>query len=216
MMTAHTCRDTAPRRGFTLIEVMIVIALLAILGTFGWQARKMVTSRQMNETAKLQINQMAEAMNRYRQDAGGLLPAGDGDEWSSFVLYSTLYCDANDDGEPDEDPKTGDPLTPYYDSFAFVTKNAKEIGNGIRVRRMPVVQPGKKGQRVKRHVVLDPWNKPYRYRLGYETRDIENNRFGNGVNPDFDIFSTGADAQGNGLTNSDENEDNISNITSWD
>lgn len=216
MQIPQTSSGSMLRRGFTLLEIMIVIALLAILGTFGWQARKMIKTRQMNETAKLQIAQMATGMNAYRQDAGDVLPGGEGDDWSSHVLYSILYCDADDDGQPDVDPKTGETRIPYCEALTIVLKGDKEISNGIPVRRMSIVKPGKKGERVKRRVIIDPWGKPYRYRLGYEIRDAERNRFGKGVNPDFDIFSMGPDGQGNGLTNHGDNEDNISNILTWD
>lgn len=216
MQTTHTKRLAHLRHGFTLVEVMIVIALLAAVGALGWQANKAVKTRQMNETAKLQIQQMAVGMDAYRQDLGGILPAGDGDDWSAHVLYKALYCDADDDGEPDKDPKTGETLKPYCESLTYIAKNAKEIGNGIPVRRISLTPPGKKGKSIKGRVIMDPWGKPYRYRLGYETRDIENNRYGNGVNSDFDIFSTGADTYGDGLSNKGDNEDNISNILTWD
>ena len=50
--------------------------------------------------------------------------------------------------------------------------------------------------------------------MGYEMKD-ERGKPGKGVNPDFDIFSLGVDASGNGLSNKGKNEDNISNVRSW-
>lgn len=216
MILSRTKHSIGAYRGFTLIEICVVIALLAILATFSWQANKMVNTRKMNETAKLQIEQMTRGLNAYRQDMGDQLPAGDGDEWSSHVLYSVLYCDENNDGEPDMDPKTGEPRIPYCEELSPGKRKGREIINGIPVRMAMVQKPGKRNQDVKRLVIMDPWGIPYRYRLGYEMRDPESKHRGKGINPDFDIFSLGPDTLGNGRTNRGDDEDNISNVRSWD
>ena len=66
--------------GFTLIEIFVVMAILAILGTMGWVASGMVNNRQMSKTAELQVAQMEVGMNSYRMDYGVVVPEGDGDE----------------------------------------------------------------------------------------------------------------------------------------
>ena len=73
-----------------------------------------------------------------------------------------------------------------------------------------------KGKRIKgkRYAIIDPWNQPYRYRLGCEAED-EKGKTGTGINADFDIFSQGPDGQGDSTNKSAENEDNISNIKLW-
>lgn len=203
-------------KGFTLIEIFVVIAILATLATMGWQANKMITARRMNKTAEIQISQMELGMNSYRQDYGDVLPEGDGDEWSAHVLYKALYCDEDGDGEPDTDKKTGEPRVPYCENITPMgnIKKAAEVLNGIPAMRVSVRPPETKKKR-KCFVIMDPWGKPYRYRLGYELKD-ERGRAGKGVNPDFDIFSQGPDGMGNGLTNLRDNEDNVSNIRSWE
>ena len=71
-----------------------------------------------------------------------------------------------------------------------------------------------KVEKGKYYAILDPWGNPYCYRLGYSMKD-DSNRPGKGMNSDFDIFSRGPDGLGDGMDNRDENEDNISNVRSW-
>lgn len=202
-------------KGFTLVEVFVVMAILAILATMGWQASGMINNRQMNKTAEVQVGQLEVAMNAYRIDNGDELPAGNGDTWSSHVLYKTLNCDEDGDGAPDTNPKTGEVREPYCDGITPIAniKKQSEVINGIPAIKMKIKPKG--ATKVKKlFVLLDPWGTPYRYRMGYEMRD-EKGKAGNGINPDFDIFSLGVDTEGNGLTNTKKNEDNVSNIRSW-
>lgn len=206
---------TRTRGGFTLIEVIVVIAIVATLAVLGWVATNHVRTSQQKEQAKIHISQLELAMTNYRQDHGDVMPTGKGDEWSAHVLYAALYCDENNDGEPDTDKNTGEQMVPYCEAIKPIatTKHMKEVANGILSTRIPLTPPHAKKAK-KYYVILDPWGKPYRYRLGYELRDADN-KVGNGINPDFDIFSLGVDGAGNGRTNTGNNEDNISNIRSW-
>lgn len=201
--------------GFTLIEVFVVIAILAMLGTLGWQATKLVKSRELNKKAEIEIALLENGLNTYRQDYGDVLPAGEGDAWSAHSLYSALFCDADNDGEPDRDPQTNEPKIPYCEAIEPIEsdKHAAEVPNGkIIATKRPISTPGKKKK--KYYILKDPWGNPYRYRLGYEMKD-ENNRPGKGINSDFDIFSCGPDGLGDGMDNLNDNEDNVSNVRSW-
>lgn len=201
-------------RGFTLMEILIVIAILAFLAAGVWEAKALIEGRQLRSTAQSQISLLETAMNNYRADNGDVCPYGRGDEWSSHVLYKALSCDDNNDGEPDKEK--GVTRMPYCETFAIITNTKdKEREQGIPVVKVRLTA-NVNGQRRKGkfHVIIDPWGKPYRYRLGCEMAD-ERGRVGRGINPDFDIFSLGPDGLGNGLTNDGENEDNISNIRSW-
>ncbi len=213
-----TSNLTRRPNGFTLVELMIVIGLLAFLGAGMWTARDYMQSRSLKSQAQSEIATLEASMNAYKADNGGLLPFGKGDEWSSHVLYRALYCDENNDGAPDKEKGTQTMRTPYCESLAIIADTkAEERERGIPVVKAKVVVTEEKAKRKsgKFYLIFDPWGKPYRYRLGFEA-DEERRREGNGINPDFDIFSLGPDSLGDGMTNTGDNADNISNIRSWD
>ncbi len=207
-------RFTAVRKGFTLVEILIATAILAALAAGMWEASAYAKNKGLKNTANSQVQLLEASMNAYRTDSGGTLPFGRGDEYSSHVLYKALFCDEDNDGEPDE--QDGAPLMPYCNSLVVI-KNKKdaEQEEGIPVMRAKITTKAD-GKRVsgKFLLIMDPWGNPYRYRLGYDTED-EKGKTGPGINPDFDIFSLGGDGLGDGKTNDGDNEDNITNIRSW-
>ncbi len=206
------------RRGFTLVELLIVIGVLAMLAAGMWEARAYFEARSLKTQAQNEVAQLETAMNAYKADNGGLLPFGKGDEWSSHVLYRALYCDEDNDGAPDREKGTRAMRTPYCESLAIIASTkSEERERGIPVvkARVIVTDDTAKRKSGKYYLIFDPWGKPYRYRLGFEADEIRR-RQGNGMNPDFDIFSLGPDSRGDGLTNTGDNADNISNVRSWD
>ncbi len=213
-----TGKNFRRKSGFTLVEILIVIGLLAFLGASMWTARDYMQSRSLRSQAQSEIATLEAGLNAYKADNGGLLPFGKGDEWSSHVLYRALYCDENNDGAPDKEKGTQTMRTPYCESLAIIADTkAEERERGIPVvkARVVVTEEGAKRKSGKYYLIFDPWGKPYRYRLGFEAEE-ERRREGNGMNPDFDIFSLGPDSLGDGMTNTGDNEDNISNVRSWD
>ncbi len=199
-------RQTA--KGFTLIEILIGVAILAMLASGMWVAVASVQNKKLVKKAETEIQLLEASMNEYRTDNGGILPYGRGDEESSNILYSALYCDYNNDGEPDDE--NGVTRMPYCRTLNFI-RNPKqaEQGEGIPVLRASI-RTKAKGRR-KLLVIIDPWGKPYRYRLGCEAED-EKGKVGEGINADFDIFSQGPDGLGDSSNKDAENQDNISNI----
>ncbi len=215
-MKLHTRPAT---NGFTLVELMIVIGVLAMLAAGMWEARAYFEARSLKTQAQNEIATLEAGMNAYKADNGGLLPYGKGDEWSSHVLYRALYCDEDNDGAPDKEKGTHAMRTPYCESLAIIAntkEEERERGIPVVKARVVVTEEGakRKSKSGKYYLIFDPWGKPYRYRLGFEA-DEERRRQGNGMNPDFDIFSLGPDSLGDGLTNTGDNEDNISNVRSW-
>ncbi len=198
-------------KGFTLVEILIGVGILAMLASGMWVAVASYQNKKLVKKAEAEIALLAASMTEYRTDNGGLLPFGRGDEESSAIMYRALSCDDDGDGEPDN--IKGVTRMPYCPSFTVI-KNPKEAeqGEGIPVLKVRI-KTKTKGQR-KMLVVIDPWGRPYRYRLGCEAED-EKGKSGEGINGDFDIFSQGADGLGDSTNKSPENEDNVSNIKLW-
>ncbi len=206
------------KRGFTLIELLIVIGLMALLGVGMWEAREFFEARKLETRAQNEVAMLEAGMNAFKADNGGLLPFGKGDEWSSHVLYRSLYCDENNDGAPDKEKGTQALRDPYCESLALIGSAAEQKeqrGIPCVKARVVVTEQGAKRKSGKYYLIFDPWGKPYRYRLGFEADAIERGHEGTGMNPDFDVFSLGPDSLGDGLTNDGDNADNISNVRSW-
>ena len=204
---------TCKRNGagaFTLVEILICIAILALLSVILLEVRGYINNKKLQNTAQNQIALLETGMNNYRSDNAGNLPDGDGDEASSHTMYAALYRDADNDGVPDKE--SGVQLPPYTDAFAVITdtKASTEL-DGIPVIKQQVrTSKGRK----KLWVIQDPWGNLYRYRLGFDQENSKG-KPGKGFNPDFDIFSLGGDGLGDNTGNENENADNVSNVRSW-
>lgn len=196
-------------KGFTLVEILIGVGILAMLAAGMWVAVASYQDKKLVKKAETEIALLSASMTEYRTDNGGLLPFGRGDEESSNIMYRALSCDENGDGEPDNE--NGVTRMPYCPTFNVI-KNPKEAeqGEGIPVLKASIKTKAK-GRR-KFLVIVDPWGRPYRYRLGCEAED-DKGKTGKGINGDFDIFSQGPDGQGDSTNKIAENEDNVSNIT---
>ncbi len=195
-------------KGFTLVEILIGVSILAMLAAGMWVAVGSYQNKKLVKKAETEIQLLEASMNEYRTDNGGLLPFGRGDEESSNIMYCALSCDNNNDGEPDDED--GVTRMPYCPTFNVIRNpKAAEQGEGIPVLRVSI-RTKEKGRR-KVLVILDPWGKPYRYRLGCEAEDAKG-KVGEGINADFDIFSQGPDGQGDSTNKNPENADNVSNI----
>ncbi len=216
MKTRLTHRMMRPHKGgFTLIEILIVISIMAFLLAASWSARNFFLNRGMENTAETQLALLAAGIEAYKADSGGVLPYASGDEWSGHVLYSMLSGDTNNDGKPDKNKKTNQMNTTYIKDLVIIKSNADEISEGIPVIKRPLQKsPDSKGKKGARYVILDPWGNPYRYRLGCEAESL-GDKEGPGINADFDIYSLGADTEGDARNKEGENSDNITNIKTF-
>lgn len=64
--------------GFTLLELLVVIAILGLLAAIVAPQALRYLGSSKSQTAKVQIKNIASAMELYRFDNGGLPPAGSG------------------------------------------------------------------------------------------------------------------------------------------
>lgn len=64
--------------GFTLLELLVVIAILGLLAAIVAPQALRYLGSSKSQTAKVQIKNIASAMELYRFDNGGLPPAGAG------------------------------------------------------------------------------------------------------------------------------------------
>ena len=161
-------------QGFTLIEMLVVVAIVVTLvtltlGIMGWSETK-----KQEESARIAVNQLSMALEQYKSETGNLPEDSKDGALSSNALYVALFSDPDSLGRPEEGAKV------YYPDLD------PNLGKGAGKGKAKFVQK-QKGI----YVIIDPWGQPYRYRRGFN----EGNR--EGKNPDFDIWSFGKDGRDN-------------------
>lgn len=177
------------RAGFTLIEILVVITIIAVLASIGFGTYMLVNRTAAEKNCKLlienvgmqlekRVNQQFTAEERALLEAGvldtdGVFPAGDGSATSTKNLVALIAGDFDNDGTVDDDQK---PLISEIDP--------KYTGRGRLVRD---------------GLLVDPWNRPMYYRYPGEKNNMENG---------FDLWSAGPD----GKTSTDEErKDDVDN-----
>jgi len=187
-----------PRSGFSLVELMVVIAIMAILATLGVGSFAFIQERQAREKAKVQIALLSKAIEEYKLDMGaypgatadfGGELADDIEGDSSQVLYAALFKEGFDYTNPATPPtnwenKATKIYVPELDIATSKLKWVKEVDDKI--------------------VIIDPWRGNYRYRVGT-----------NAESPDFDLWSMGKDKKtdtSNSAMTQEDNKDDIRNF----
>ncbi len=207
-------------KGFTLVEVLVVITILALLSAMAWAMTGYIKSSSMKKETETHVALIEASLEAYKADNGGVMPYGRGDEWSSHIIYRILSGDYNNDGRQDRD-KTGKLMTAYCKTLAINSSPQDEIQQGLPAYRVKLAKSPDMPESIlktaskKRFAIIDPWGVPYRYCLGCEAECDQPEKKGYGINAHFDVYSLGPDRQGNGKTNQGLNLDNISNIKTW-
>lgn len=104
MKRRNNHRQTRRRRGFTLVEVLLVLAILVILGAMVGVGVIQMKKTADKRAAKAQIGMLKQAINLYRVDVGSypdtlddLLQMPDGlrnpDKWGGPYLEKTVPPD---------------------------------------------------------------------------------------------------------------------------
>ncbi|MCI0396793.1 MAG: type II secretion system protein GspG, partial [Chloroflexi bacterium] len=84
MKTTFTRRRHRRRRGFTLMEILLVLAILVILGALVGVSFMKLRQNALIDSAKIQINLLEQSVKHYQIDVGnyptslsGLIEPGD-------------------------------------------------------------------------------------------------------------------------------------------
>lgn len=182
------------RRGFTLVEMLVVVAIIVILAGLTMGGLSFMTRNQATQKCKAQIGMLSSALEEYKMDFGRYPVANDTGataDTGANVLYKALYWDSDNDSSgvgSDTDQRIYlvelDPLSTKQGWRSAATASAA-------------------------NTIFDPWGANYRYRSGVNATGVVNNDC---KNPDFDLWSIGPDGKaGNAAGTDKEAQDNITN-----
>ncbi|GAA5483746.1 type II secretion system protein [Haloferula sargassicola] len=178
-------------RGFTLMELLVVISIIVVLAALTAGGFKVVKEKQRRSQARVQIGLLQMAMEDYATDHGGEYPS---------------YPQQNAKNGTDEifNALFGDPIK--EDTKVYLSELDPENDTQDWLA-------GKKG--LENLAIYDPWGNEYYYR----TNDPENPDQTIAANPDFDLWSAGPDGKtepGAAGGYDRDNPDNLDDIRGWD
>jgi len=152
------------RKGFTIIELLAVIAVIAVLAGIVLRVRDGARERAQRDRAEGELAAMAQALEAYRATFGDY-PWGQGDD--ALVLARALQGDILPDGRAPRE------VRPLLDLQRFVFGDPETL------------EPFPADASPSRAVLLDPWGQPYRYRYRSDKDDAAWQRRG------YVLLSTG-------------------------
>lgn len=128
-------------KGFSLIELLVVMAIVVILAAVSVGGLGYITKKQAYGTAELQINLLSKALEEYKLD-NGEYPDPSSGSTPSNSLYIALYDEGASETPPQKIYLTE--LDPENNNQAWTSGS----GNNI--------------------TIVDPWGEEYIYRIGSE------------------------------------------------
>lgn len=166
-----------PRRGFTLVELLVVIAVIIILAAISFTAVGVLSRQGNRKKAETQFQLLASGLDLYRAEAGAYPQHTGTPEDGSKVVYQALSGNGDDQlggsTPPSANPRRQDLLREPY---------------------VPELLPGSDGKQkwlssTYPFQIVDPWNERWNYLSGNP---------GNQDNAGYDLWSragAGLDSQ---------------------
>lgn len=196
---------SSSRRAFTLIELMVVVAIMAILAGLVFGAMQGMGQNAKRKKAGVQIAALELGLEMFRQEYGDFPisaadPEIDAEEGSS-VLYQALSGDGNDRLQ-----LTGTPQP----SRGEIGSSHKALMEQLDAKRDPFKMVMQRSESI--YYVSDPWGQPYRYVCHQNKSDRQSGQ----RNPaSYDLFTHGQTTEEE-LANGGVGSDQKQWITNWD
>ena len=199
---------TAFAKGFTLMELMVVVAIIVVLAGLTVGGLKSMQRKQADSKCKTQIKLLENALEDYKSDMGLYPKRIAGDNTGSNTLYRALFYEGYDYNE-----RKGDSDTAPASTDGTAVKIYLAELDPTSTKQGWSSTPGGSGDASKpigeNNTILDPWGFNYNYLPAVDengNEDIECH------NPDFDLWSNGPDGQ-KGTSDTDKLAGD--NITNW-
>ena len=85
-------RRGEPQNGFTLIEILIVISIIALLSSLVMAGIQIARKNAHRAVARIQVKALDQALGNYLQDEGSLPGAGAGSDAEGGNEFPALYA----------------------------------------------------------------------------------------------------------------------------
>lgn len=187
-------KSSSRNRGFSLMELLVVVAIIVILAALTMGGLGFIQRKQAVEKARAQIAMLGTGLEEYKLDFGRYPVANDtgadGDQGSN-ILFRALYWDSDNNGSA----VGADVNQRVY--LAELDPSSNKQGWSSN----PVASA--------QNTIRDPWGQNYRYRSGVNGTGAVN---ADCLNPDFDLWSFGPDSvSGNSAGTDQQAQDNVTN-----
>lgn len=175
MKTKISTKHTG-RQGFTLVELLTVIAIVVILAGLSVSALSWANTKSTKEKTKVQLRLLENGIQQYYADVGsypeaqGLGSARTGGQ-DSMYIYAMCFGDVGDDGAVKVGRRgPGLSFVPNKKGTIYLDELDPSITGNPWFDKTP--SPSR---------LVDPYGKAWYYRSGQADN----------MNPDFDIWSSG-------------------------